>query len=184
MKSNTVVIVVIAVGVICCFLIGCVFCVALGLLVNQTNGSYDFGGTPDVGEVAPDFELRTMDGEIVSLSDYRGRPVMLNFWALWCYPCLEEIPVIQARYQQHYPELMVLAIEEGGAGPSVRDYVIENQLSFLILAGTDAILNQYNVYAFPTSYFIDAEGVIQAVELGSLTGSALDENLRMIGVGE
>lgn len=184
MKSNTVVMIVVAVGVICCVLIGCVFCVALGLIASQAGGDFDLGGSPQVGEFAPNFELRTMDGESVSLSDFRGQPVMVNFWALWCHPCIEEMPTIQARYQQHYPDLVILAIEEGGAGVSVQNYVNEAQYSFLILAGTEAVLGQYNVYAFPTSYFIDAEGVIQAVELGSLSDSELDEKLSLIGVGE
>jgi len=184
MKSNAVVIIVITVGVICCVLIGCVFCVALGLIVSQADGNYDFGGSPQVGEMASDFELRTIDGERVSLSDFRGQPVMLNFWAVWCGPCIEEMPLIQARYQQHYPNLVILAIEEGGGGASVQDFVSKNQLSFLILAGTDAVFRQYNVYAYPTSFFVDADGAIQSVHLGSLSASELDEKLSMIGVGK
>jgi peroxiredoxin len=158
--------------------------VALGWIASQADGDFDLGGGPQVGAMAPDFELRSMAGESVSLSDFRGQPVMLNFWALWCHPCIEEIPIIQARYQQHYPDLVVLAVEEGGANISVQNYASENQLSFLILAGTKTVLGQYNVYAFPTSYFIDADGVIQSIELGSLTGPALDESLSLIGVGE
>jgi cytochrome c biogenesis protein CcmG, thiol:disulfide interchange protein DsbE len=185
MKSSTVVIIIVLLGVVCCVLVGCVFCVAtLGWYGSQANGGFNIAGVPQVGEVASDFELRTIDGERVSLSDFRGQPVMLNFWALWCGPCIEEMPLIQARYQQHYPDLVVLAIEEGGGGVSVENFVNQNQITFLILAGTDAVFRQYNVYAYPTSFFIDADGTIQSVQLGSLSASELDEKLSMIGVGE
>ena len=184
MKSNTIVIIIVVVGVIFCVLAGCVFCVALGLIASQSGGDFNLSSAPQVGKIAPDFELRTMDGEAVALSDFRGQPVMLNFWALWCDPCIEEMPLIQERFKQHSPELVVLAIEEGGAGVSVQNYVSEAQLSFLILGGTEAVFRQYNVYGYPTSYFIDGKGVIQAVELGSLSADELDEKLLAIGIGD
>lgn len=183
MKSNTVVIIVIAVGIICCILFGCVFCVALGLVAYQSAGDFNVGGAPKIGEVAPNFELGTIDGESVALSDFRGQPVMLNFWALWCGPCIEEMPLIQERYEQFYPDLVVLAVEESGDNVSVQSYVSEAQLDFLVLTGTDGVFRQYNVYAYPTSFFIDVDGMIQAVEFGSLSASRLDEKLLTIGVG-
>jgi thiol-disulfide isomerase/thioredoxin len=184
MKSNTVVIIVIVIATICCVLAGCVFCGALGLVATQSGGDFDLGSTPTVGEVAPDFELRTFDGETVALSDFRGQPVLLNFWALWCNPCIEEMPLIQARYQQHHPDLVVLAIEESGNTIGVLDYVSEAQLSFTVLEGTNAVFRQYSVYAYPTSFFLDKNGVIQSMVLGSLSATELDENLEIIGVGE
>ena len=184
MKSSTVVIVVVVVvSVICCLITACGLGLAFGLISSQV-GSFDFGGSLQTGQIAPDFELKTIDGEKVALSDFRGQPVMLNFWALWCDPCIEEMPLIQARYRQHNPDLVVLAIEEGSSIVSVGNYVHEEQLSFLVLAGTDTVGRQYNIHAYPTSYFIDADGVIQSMVIGSLSAAELDAELAKIGVGD
>ena len=184
MKSGSIVIIIIVVvSVICCIIAASGLCIAFGLLGSRA-GNFDLGGSPQTGQTAPDFELKTIDGEDIALRDFRGQPVMLNFWALWCGPCIEEMPLIQERYRQHNPDLVVLAIEEGSAAVSVGNYVHEAQLSFPVLSGTDAVGRQFNIHAYPTSIFIDAEGVIQSIVIGGLSGSGLDAELATIGVGD
>ena len=183
MKSGTVVVVVIlVVGIVCCLMAVCGLCLAFGFIVSQA-GNFDVGGPPQTGQIAPDFELKTINGEDISLLDFRGQPVMVNFWALWCGPCIEEMPLIQERYKQHNSNFVVLAIEEGSSVASVGNYVHELQFSFLVLQGTEALKRQFNIRAYPTSIFIDAEGVVQSIVIGSLSGTGLDAELAKIGVG-
>ncbi len=184
MKSTTVIGITVAiVGVICCVVAACGLSIAFSLLSSQAD-SFNLGGSSQIGQAAPDFELKAMDGEAVSLQDFRGQPVMLNFWALWCSPCIEEMPIIQERYKQHNPNIVVLAIEEGSSIASVGNYVHESQFSFLVLQGTEAVGQQFNIRAYPTSVFIDADGVIRSIVIGGLTGPDLDAELAKIGVGD
>ena len=181
--SSVIVIISVIVSILCCVMATCGLCIAFGFLSIQAD-DFDLGGTPQTGQVAPDFELKTIDGENISLLDFRGRPVMINFWALWCGPCIEEMPLIQERYKLHNPDLVVLAIEEGSSMASVGNYVHESQFSFLVLQGTETVNRQFNIRAYPTSIFIDAEGVVQSIVIGSLTASGLDAELAKIGVGD
>ncbi|ENH97691.1 thioredoxin [Gracilibacillus halophilus YIM-C55.5] len=123
-----------------------------------------------VGQVAPDFTLQTIDGETVKLSDYRGDRVMLNFWATWCPPCREEMPDLQAFYQDS--DAVVLGINmtttEQNIG-DVRDFIDEYQLSFPILVDSeDKVAVTYQIHPLPTSYMIDSKGVIQFRIFGPL----------------
>ena len=182
MKSSTIVLIVIAAGVVCLILVACVACMFLGLLGTESGG-FDFGTSAEVGQPAPNFHLESIDGKSVELADFRGQPVLVNFWAIWCGPCLEEMPVIQARFQQHYPDLVVLAVEEGNSRSELQEYVQAENITFWVLQGNDTVARTYNLYAYPTSFFIDPQGVIQSIQVGSMSGAALDDELIKIGVG-
>ncbi len=127
---------------------------------------------PKVGEVAPDFETRDVFGNTVRLSDFRGRPVWLNFWGSWCPPCRAEMPEIQAAYQQLEPEgLVLLAISVREPPEDALRYALQNRATFPILTDryeqdTGAFYPLYNV---PTHIFIDADGVIRAVILSDMS---------------
>ncbi len=137
-----------------------------------------------VGFIAPDFELATLAGSKVKLSDLRGHPVMINFWATWCPPCTDEMPAIQARYARHAPDLRVLAVDAGEIPGTVRPFVSSNGLTFdILLDDSGAVENLYNVTAYPTTFFVDAEGYIRSVKVGGLSESELDDQLKGIGIG-
>lgn len=140
--------------------------------------------SPQVGSLAPDFELLDIYGQAHKLSDFRGRPVMLNFWALWCGPCKAEMPLLQTRFTELYPDLVILAVEDGSEIYNVRRYVNEEELTFTFLLGNNQIQASYRIYAFPTSFFIDSQGIIQDIQIGSLSASSLDAALVKIGLGE
>jgi thiol-disulfide isomerase/thioredoxin len=72
-----------------------------------------FDTSPLLNNAAPDFTLETLGGREVQLSQFKGKPVMINFWATWCGPCRAELPLIQDRFEKHYPNLVVLAVEDG-----------------------------------------------------------------------
>jgi peroxiredoxin len=183
MKSSTVVVIILGVVAVCFCMAVCVSCLAFVLISDQMD-ALDLGIPVETGQPAPDFQLATLDGELVSLQDFRGQPVLLNFWAVWCGPCLEEMPVIQDRFRQHYPDLVVLAIEEGDSPSKVRDYIEDEEFSFVVLLGSDEVAKSYNVFAFPTSFFIDADGVVQSVVVGGMTADSLDLELQKIGVND
>lgn len=125
------------------------------------------GGPPPasvvVGELAPEFTLVNMEGERVSLADYRGQVVVLNFWATWCPPCREEKPTMERLYQQFKDDgLVFLAInvEENGH-QVVSEYLMNNSFSFpILLDGKAEVQGLYGVFRYPESYIIDRDGTV------------------------
>jgi thiol-disulfide isomerase/thioredoxin len=194
-NSTTTVVLVVIIGSIICFLIG--ICVACGMFTlvtvpfdnfyNNSDSAEEYegsGSAPEIGETAPDFQLDSLSGGSVTLSEHRGRPALVNFWATWCGPCVEEMPVIESRFREHYPELVVLAIESDSSRNDLLDFVQEEEITFTVLIGTGNIERDYEIYAYPTSFFIDANGVVQSVVVGSMTENSLDTELAKIGVGD
>lgn len=140
---------------------------------------------PEVNSPAPDFQLQSLNGEALRLSDFRGRPVMINFWATWCGPCQLEMPLIQKYYEMHSPDLVVLAVNNDEPRASVQEFVDKMKLTFPILLDPGArVEDQYRVRAFPTSLFINREGLIRYQHIGILNEQQLVQYLKQIGVGE
>ena len=110
-----------------------------------------FDTFPLLNNPAPDFTLKTLGGREVKLSQFQGNPVMINFWATWCGPCRAELPLIQDRFEKHYPNLVVLAVEDGSTPSEISEAAYASGINFLILMGHDSVLSVYNVTAFPTT---------------------------------
>lgn len=123
----------------------------------------------NVGSLAPDFEFYDFDGRLVSLSDLRGKPVVLNFWATWCGPCVYEMPYLQQVYEEWSDSsLVLLAISMGGTSSQVGEFLRSHNLSLPVLLDTKRdVAARYNVRGVPTTFFIDKEGIIQAVKVGA-----------------
>lgn len=138
---------------------------------------------PQVGDVAPDFTLNTLDGDSVELSDYRGKPVIVNFWATWCAPCRIEMPDLQAAYegQQEETGLIILAVNEEEAAASVRAYFYdEMNLTFTpLLDEIGAVGNLYGVFNMPATFFVAPDGLITALHRGPLTEGLIEEYLSL-----
>jgi peroxiredoxin len=133
---------------------------------------------------APDFSLQTTAGETVRLSELRGQPVLINFWATWCGPCRIEMPAIQARYEMLEDDgLVVLAVNFDESRESVLAYGEELGLSFpLLLDPGGEVQRLYRNRSYPTSFFVDEDGIIQAHHIGVMTDSQLDQNLAKAGL--
>ncbi len=129
-----------------------------------------------VGDSAHNFHLPDLDGEVVSLEDFRGQPVIVNFWATWCAPCRLEMPALQAAQTQYADEgLVVLALNDQESAAAVAAFVAELDLNLTTLLDPEGVISAlYQVYNFPTTYFIDGEGVITAVHRGLLTPEQID----------
>lgn len=127
---------------------------------------------PKVGEPAPDFTAVSLDGEIVSLSDYRGEPVWINFWGAWCPPCRAEMPDIQAAYEELEPEgLVLLALSLGDPPSEAADFAAKVGVTFTVLLDPDRSLTSdaYPIYNFPTHIFVDEEGIVRKIVLSEMS---------------
>ena len=153
---------------------------ALGLLyfvLEQTDSS------SRISRPAPDFSLASLNGQSLSLEQFRGKPVLLNFWATWCGPCIAELPLFDETAQRYAGELVVLGINEGDSFEIVDDFQKTHRLSYPILLDYNREIGDlYQVGGYPTSVFIDGEGVIRAIYLGEIPPAQLKRNLRLIGI--
>ena len=139
---------------------------------NDTTTVGSKAGTGlEKGNLAPDFELKTTDGETVQLSDFRGEKVLLNFWATWCPPCRAEMPDMQKYYEKH-DDGVILAVNlvetEQGMG-QVEDFLAEYGITFQILLDESTEVSSiYDAYALPTSYLINKDGTIYTKAVGAI----------------
>jgi len=129
---------------------------------------------PWIGKPAPDFQYQDADGQSVSLSNFRGRPVLINFWATWCYPCRIEIPYILQVYNKWSDDgLVLLTINDGESPSRVGEFMQSQGLSFPVLLDIKgSIAQNYNVVGLPTTFFIDKDGIIQDVKVGAFRSVA------------
>lgn len=132
---------------------------------------------PQKGFLAPDFSLETLDGKTVTLSELRGKPILLNLWASWCGPCRLEMPAMEVVYQDYKDEgfiILALNVTSQDSVSAARNFVLELGLTFPILLDyTGSVSQLYQLRAFPTSFFIDRDGIIQEVVLGGPMSEAL-----------
>ncbi len=120
-------------------------------------------GSTSVDSPAIDFTLQNLDGDLVSLNDFRGKPVLLNFWATWCGYCREEMPYIQ-QIDNEWPdsELVVLLINVAERKSMVEEYMEAYNLSLTVLLDSRRTVSEkYNIIGLPTTYFIDKDGIIR-----------------------
>lgn len=132
------------------------------LLTPAAEASGIKPGTP-----APDFAVKTLEGATLRLSQFRGKPVMINFWASWCGPCTAEMKNIEAVYQKHRDEFVILAVNQGESRETVSGYKELWKLNFrLLLDESGEATRAYHILALPTTIFVDHEGKIYQVHLG------------------
>ncbi len=125
---------------------------------------------PTVGMQAEDFRLTDLDGKSQSLSQYRGKIVLLNFWATWCKPCTTEMPAMQTTYDKLRDKgFVVLAVNELEDDAKVREHIKQYGHTFPVLMDHEnKVANQFGVFGLPVSVFIDQEGRVQEYIKGGL----------------
>ncbi|MFV2045768.1 MULTISPECIES: TlpA family protein disulfide reductase [Metabacillus] len=133
------------------------------------------------GSAAPNFELATLNGESMSLESLKGKKVILNFWATWCPPCRSEMPDMQRIQDEHDGDVVVVAVNLTSSESSVKtveDFVNELGLTFPVLLDEKGkVNNQFEVLSYPTSYFLDEEGVIRTKFVGAMTYDQMNDLL-------
>jgi len=124
----------------------------------------------DQRTVARDFTLPLLNGGDATLSSYRGKVVILNFWATWCPPCRTEMPSMEVLYQRFKNQgLEILAVDLGEDAATVRQFIQSNGYTFpVLLDRNNRVSNNYGIEAIPTSYILDREGRIIARIIGSI----------------
>jgi peroxiredoxin len=135
---------------------------------------------PEQGSLAPDFLLESLDGNEVRLSEYRGQPVVLNFWATWCAPCRKEIPQFVDAYERFREDGLVIVGVNLQEGKSIaRGYVEDYGMQFPVAIDVDGeVGDAYRLLGLPVTYFIDRDGVVRGVFTGPFEERARDTEVR------
>jgi peroxiredoxin len=156
-----------------------VFILTIILLISLLSTGCDRapGGAPIVvGQVVPDFTLKDMEGNAVTLSQYRGKVIFLNFWATWCPPCREEMPAME-RLNTVFQgkDFVMLAVNVEKDIETVRAFLAQSPHSFSVLLDQQAtVQNLYGVFRFPETFLIDKEGRLVERFLGARDWSSVE----------
>ncbi len=129
---------------------------------------------------AADFSLRDIDGKTVKLSDYRGKVVLLNFWATWCGPCKVEIPwfmEFEQRYKDRGFAVLGVAMDDEGWAV-VKPYLQENRVNYRVVVGNDEVSSKYGgIDSLPTTMIVDRQGDIAATHIGLISKDAYENDI-------
>jgi len=128
---------------------------------------------PSLPEHAPEWTLINLDKEEVSLSDYKGQTVILNFWAHWCGPCQMEIPAFSSFSKEH-PEVAVLGISVDGSLAEVRQHAKRLKIDYPVLLATNEVQREYKVSTLPTTVVIGKDGKVQDIHVGMMLEAQLE----------
>jgi peroxiredoxin len=157
---------------------------AVVLVAFASGVAWSMGSrVPVVGTAVEDFQLVDLSGKMQSLSQYRGKIVLLNFWATWCKPCTTEMPAMQTIYDKLRDKgFVVLAVNELEDDAKVREHIKQYGHTFPVLMDRDnKVANQFGVFGLPVSVFIDQEGRVQEyIKGGLLTEQKIDETVARI----
>ena len=133
---------------------------------------------PVAGYRAPDFTLTTAQGKTFTLGEYRGQPVVLNFWATWCPPCRAEIPHFQAASLKYNGQVAIIGVDDGEPLSTVAPFASELGMTYPLPLDEQSIVGrQYRVNSLPSTFFIDRDGIIRYVHIGILNGAVLEERI-------
>ncbi len=163
--------------------LGIIALVAVGLILNTNQGeeieSIDAFTFPpvEVNQPAPELTLFDLDGNEVSLKDFRGEVILVNNWATWCPPCREEMPEFKAYYDKYKDQgFQVVAIEAGEPEVEVRNFVEGAGLDFVILLDPEnKSLLTFQQNSLPNSFVIDRKGNLRLAWLGAINGATLEK---------
>jgi cytochrome c biogenesis protein CcmG/thiol:disulfide interchange protein DsbE len=139
------------------------------------------GSTSGSGQPVPDLTLTGLDGSTVDLASYRGRPMVVNFWASWCPPCLKEMPDFEQVYQQRDGTVAFVGINVRESAATATDLATRTGVTYdLVLDTTGDASRGFSVVNMPTTVFINADGIVTSVHAGALTAAELNERIDAI----
>lgn len=130
---------------------------------------------------APPFTLPDLDGKEVSLAQFAGRTVVVDFWATWCEPCKQQIPVLNQFHREH-PEVTVLGVAvDAGGREAVAPFAREHEIAYPVLLGSESLARAYGVPGFPALVVVDPGGRLDSLHLGVITPEELEEAAAQAG---
>jgi len=146
---------------------------ALAVVVASMPGCKPSSG-PRAGDLAPDFVLPKLDGSVQKLSNYRGKPVLVNLWATWCPPCIAEMPLLDAIVRDYAPRgLVVLGVAGDDDASRVREFVAQKAPAFEVLLDPGGTVGtQYGITGYPETFLVDRDGKLTAKFIGPLPSDA------------
>ncbi|HTG00955.1 MAG TPA: TlpA disulfide reductase family protein [Nitrospirota bacterium] len=132
--------------------------------------------------VAADFTLQDLNGRMVKLSDYKGRVILLDFWATWCPPCVASVPGIEKLHKTYQDRgLVVLAVSmDDGGWDSVKSFIAQNGVSYTVLKGTEAVSTDYQVRTIPLMIIVGKDGRIAKRYLGYGNDEDMEREIKAI----
>jgi len=137
-----------------------------------------------IGSAAEDFTLRDVEGHQVQLSDFRGKTVLLAFWATWCPPCKEELPALQKIYEQYQDKDLVILTVDDEEPATIKDFLRARHYSFPALVDSNrAVFKEFAVHFIPTAIVINPDEIVTQVVTGWEGPQRLLEALRAAGFG-
>ncbi|OGT29543.1 MAG: hypothetical protein A2W28_07205 [Gammaproteobacteria bacterium RBG_16_51_14] len=155
--------------------------VVTGLLLTQGDAKNEFSSksSAETKEPVPNFTLLLIDGKNFNLSDYKGKPILINFFASWCLPCREEMPALEKIAHEYKPKGVVfLGIAIDDTEEKMKNFIAKYGVTFPVgLDKTAAIQKSFGLYGIPTTYFIDKRGIINYFHSGSVTEELLQHEL-------
>jgi peroxiredoxin len=182
MEKKNIRLAIILISIIGACLVGCL---GIGLAIRFAPDIYQYSienSSLKVGDTAPDFELTSLEGETIRLSQFKGRPVLLCLGATWCPDCRKEAPLVEELHRAH-PELVVLLVDSNEGPDIVQNFANEFDITHPILLDQDGSVSKlYQIFAIPTGLFIDMDGIIQAKIIEGVTPQLLAEKLPLIGI--
>jgi len=142
------------------------------------------GSRVAVGESAPDAPVERLDGKgTISLADYRGGWVLVNFWASWCQPCEEESPAIESFARKHRDDLTVLGVNSKDNSADARAFIDKYDLTWDMVKDTGDRSDAYGVLGFPESFLVDPDGKLALIQRGPMDERFLDERVAPLITG-
>ncbi len=144
-----------------------IFLLALLLYIGLMQEKAEHRTAVFVGSKAPDFVLKSLDGQEVRLSDYRGKVVLVNFWASWCPPCRAEMPLFEDIYKRYKDKgFLILAISTDVNEEAVHKFLKDIKVSFPVLMDDGKVSETYGITGLPTSFLIGRDGKVVRIRLG------------------
>jgi peroxiredoxin len=140
---------------------------------------------PQVGDKAPDFSLVDMNGQLHKLSEFKGKPVLINFWGTFCPPCKEEMPALQRQYDQWKQQGVVfLEVNLDTNKITVQSFLDQYKLNMPVLLDTKEVVRKdYGVLEYPTTYFVGKDGKIAFKKIGEMQETYIQDTLRSLTGG-
>lgn len=159
-----------------------IFGVVLFLNGNSNHSAASETSLFDNDQIPTNIKLVDQDNHLVDLSEFTGQPILINFWATWCTPCKDEIPLLIS-YSEKYPRLKIIGISSYESRATVEKFLENTPIPYLVLLDTEGkVADQFQIIGYPTSFLVDAEGKLRYTHLGQMDASQLDENLLLIGI--
>jgi peroxiredoxin len=153
----------------------------VGVLLSLLLSPGGDGGLPE-GTPAPAFELTDLAGRTATLQDYRGKVVLLDFWATWCTSCEEEVPELKALHAAFSRDRFdILAVSLDSAGPEVvAEFAADYKLPYRVLFGAESTPQDYRIVGLPTKFLLDKEGRVYRTYLIDTPHAQIEDDIRTL----